>query len=61
MGVFDEVVAAGEVLPRALEIAGEMAAMPGDVYARTKLDLRGTALAGMRSGAAADPLLKRWV
>jgi hypothetical protein len=59
--VFDEVLAAGDVLPRAVEVATEMAAMPGDVYTRTKLDLRGQALAAMRSRADADPLLERWV
>jgi enoyl-CoA hydratase len=61
LGVFDEVLAAGDVLPRAVEVATEMAAMPGDVYTRTKLDLRGQALAAMRSRADADPLLERWV
>ncbi len=57
LGVFDEVVDGPQVLERAVAVAGEMAAMPGEVYARTKRDLRGAALAAMRAGAEADPLL----
>jgi enoyl-CoA hydratase len=61
LGVFDEVLPPAQVLTRAMNVAAEMAALPGDVYARTKLDLRGPALEAMRAGAAADPLLERWV
>lgn len=61
LGAFDEVRAPAEVLPRALELAAGLAAMPADVYARTKRDLRGVALAAMRAAAAEDPLLDRWV
>lgn len=62
LGAFDEVVVGpADVLPRALEVATELAALPADVYARTKLDLRGPALTAMRSGADADPLLGQWV
>ncbi len=61
LGVFDEVVGAGDVLSRAMSVAAEMAALPADVYARTKRDLRGAALAAMRAGADADPLLGSWV
>lgn len=61
LGVFDEVLAPPEVLPRAIEIARELAAMPSDVYARTKRDLRGAALGAMRAAAAEDPLLDGWV
>jgi enoyl-CoA hydratase len=61
LGVFDEVVKASEVLPRALEVGAQMAALPRDVYARTKADLRGPALADMRAGAESDPLLGAWV
>ncbi|HEY2771576.1 MAG TPA: enoyl-CoA hydratase/isomerase family protein [Solirubrobacteraceae bacterium] len=57
LGVFDEVHAADGVTARALEVAEELAAMPGDVYARTKRDLRRAALAAMRDGAERDPLL----
>jgi enoyl-CoA hydratase len=61
LGVFDEVVAPDAVLPRAQEIARELAAMPADVYARTKADLRGELVGRMRVAAADDPLLARWV
>jgi enoyl-CoA hydratase len=61
LGVFDEVVAPDGVLPRALEIAGELAAMPGEVYGRTKRDLRGATIERLRAAASDDPLLARWV
>jgi enoyl-CoA hydratase len=61
LGVFDEVLPAEAVLARALEVGAEMAAMPASVYARTKLDLRSTALSAMRAGVDADPLLEVWV
>jgi enoyl-CoA hydratase len=61
LGVFDEIVPGAEVLPRAAEIARELAAMPAEVYARTKRDMRGAAIEEMRLGAAADPLLAAWV
>jgi enoyl-CoA hydratase len=61
LGVFDEVVGSDAVLPRAQEIAGELAAMPAEVYARTKADLRGELVGRMRAAAADDPLLARWV
>ena len=60
-GAFDEILPPAEVLPRALELAAQLAAMPGDVYARTKRGLRGAALDAMRAAAAEDPLLDRWV
>ena len=61
LGVFDEVLPGDAVLERALAIAAEMAALPGEVYASTKLELRGGALAAMRQAAEADPLLRTWV
>jgi enoyl-CoA hydratase/carnithine racemase len=61
LGVFDEVAEPGAVLPRAQEIAGELALLPADVYARTKNDLRGATIDRLREAAAADPLLARWV
>jgi enoyl-CoA hydratase/carnithine racemase len=57
LGVFDEVVEPSQVVGRAVAIAGELAAMPADVYTRTKLDLRRDALAAMREAAETDPLL----
>jgi enoyl-CoA hydratase len=61
LGVFDEVLDAAAVLPRAIELASTLAAFSPDTYARTKRDLRGPALQRMRIAAAEDPLLARWV
>jgi enoyl-CoA hydratase len=61
LGAFDEVVESGEVVPRALERARTLAALPAEVYARTKRDLRGATADRLRVAAAEDPLLGRWV
>jgi len=61
LGVFDEVVEPAEVLPRAQALARDLATMPGEVYARTKRDLRGATIERLRAAAADDPLLARWV
>ncbi|HEX3910750.1 MAG TPA: enoyl-CoA hydratase/isomerase family protein [Solirubrobacteraceae bacterium] len=61
LGVFDEVHDAEDVLPRALHIAARLAKLPPEVYARTKRDLRGPALAQMRATVEQDPLLDAWV
>ena len=61
LGAFDEVCEPGDVLPRALEIAAELAAMPASVYARTKEALRGETIERLRATALDDPLLERWV
>ncbi len=61
LGVFDEVLEPDEVLPRALELAANLAAFPPDVYARTKRELRGATARRLRAAAAEDPLLARWV
>lgn len=61
LGVFDEILDPPEVFPRALELARELAAMPADVYTRTKRDLRGPTIERLRTAAAADPLLAQWV
>jgi enoyl-CoA hydratase len=57
LGVFDEVLDADEVLARSLNLAARLAALPPEVYARTKRDLRAPSLALMRAGAEDDPLL----
>jgi enoyl-CoA hydratase len=57
LGVVDEVLEPGAVLGRAVELAGELAAMPADVYTATKRDLRRGPLAEMIAGAAREPLL----
>ena len=46
------------VLPRALELAKNLAAFPPEVYARTKRELRGATAACLRAAAAEDPLLE---
>ena len=61
LGVFDEAASPDTVISRAHEMASGLAAMPGDVYIRTKRELRDAALAQMRAGAANDPLLETWV
>jgi len=61
LGVFDEILLADAVLPRALELAAGLAAFPADVYARTKGELRGATIERLRGAAAEDPLLARWV
>lgn len=60
LGLFDEALAPDRVLPRALEVAARLGAMPAAVYERTKRGLREDALNAMRSAAAADPLLADW-
>jgi enoyl-CoA hydratase len=61
LGVFDEVAEPHEVVPRALELAGGLAALPLDVYARTKRDLRSAVIGRLRAAAQEDPLLARGV
>lgn len=61
LGVFDEVVEPAEVVPRAQALARDLASMPGEVYARTKRDLRGATIERLCAAAADDPLLSRWV
>ena len=62
MGAYDELQAdSAAVHRRAREIARNLAQLPAEVYARTKLDLRAPTLERMRAGAAEDPLLARWV
>jgi enoyl-CoA hydratase len=61
LGVFDEALEPGAVLPRALELAGTLAAFPAETYARTKHELRGETIERLRRRAAEDPLLARWV
>ena len=61
LGVFDEVVAPGQVVERAVAVARELAGLPAETYAKTKSQLRGASLAAMREAAARDPLLEAWV
>jgi enoyl-CoA hydratase len=59
-GLVDEVVPADRLPERALEIAGQMARIPGDVFAATKHTLRRDALERMRRNAAGDDAVRRW-
>jgi enoyl-CoA hydratase len=61
LGAFDEAVAPAAVLDRAVAVAAELAALPAHSYAVTKRELRGALIERLRSAAAADPLLARWV
>jgi enoyl-CoA hydratase len=61
LGAFDEAVAPDAVLDRAIAVAAELAALPADVYARTKSELRSATIASLRAAAERDPLLDRWV
>jgi enoyl-CoA hydratase len=61
LGLFDEAVPPDQVVARAHVIAAELGAMPRDVYARTKRDLRDSTLSALREAAASEPLLDGWV
>ena len=61
LGLFDEAVAPDAVLPRAMELATEMAAFPVDVFAATKRELRGRSLAAMEAAVKSEPLLEGWL
>jgi enoyl-CoA hydratase len=58
-GVFDELQEAGDVLPRAIEIARDMASMPREGYGRIKAQVREQALAYIKD--TEDPMLKGWL
>ena len=63
LGAMDELRGAHEVVPRALKVAAELAALPRATYSRVKQQLRGAAIAAIerviRSGS--DPMLAGWV
>jgi enoyl-CoA hydratase len=64
LGVVDEVRPADEVLPRAVEVATEMAALPSASYGVVKHQLRGPAIEALEralGGGAGDPVLASWV
>jgi enoyl-CoA hydratase/carnithine racemase len=58
LGALDEVAPAERVLPRALEVAGELATLPAQAYELVKRQLRGPTIDAIRSGE--DPLLSSW-
>jgi enoyl-CoA hydratase/carnithine racemase len=61
LGLFDEALQPDAVLPRAVELATEMAAFPADVYAATKGELRGRPLKAIKAAVESEPLLERWL
>jgi enoyl-CoA hydratase len=58
LGALDEVAPAERVLPRALEVAGELATLPAQAYELVKRQLRGPTIDAIRSDE--DPLLGSW-
>jgi enoyl-CoA hydratase len=61
LGLVDEALPSDTVLPRAMELAAEMAAFPVDVYAATKFELRDRTLGAMKAAVEAEPLLGAWL
>jgi enoyl-CoA hydratase len=62
LGLFDEIAEGDRVVERALEVAGELAALPPATYEHVKMDLRREPIAEARRAIAeeSDPLLARW-
>jgi len=58
MGLVDEVVAAGDLMERALEMAAELAAVPSTTFALMKQALRKPAVEAARAGALDDDEIK---
>ena len=62
LGLVDELAAPEDVLGRALEVAGEMAALPTQAYATTKRELRAETIARIeRVLSEGDPLVASWL
>ncbi|MBV8957113.1 MAG: enoyl-CoA hydratase/isomerase family protein [Solirubrobacterales bacterium] len=61
LGLVDEALPADAVLPRAIELASEMAAFPADIYAATKFELRDRTLGAMKAAVETEPLLAAWL
>ncbi len=62
LGVLDEVVDAGSVLPRAMEVALDFASIPAVAYARVKAQLRSTTLRTINDAieSQSDPARNGW-
>lgn len=62
LGLVDELVD-GDPLPRALEVAEELAALPQTAYAQIKCQLRGDTIAATQEvlSSESDPLLRGWL
>jgi enoyl-CoA hydratase len=61
LSVVDELAAPDGVVDRALEVAGELAALPRQAYTRVKAQVRGPAIAEMQRAVTDDPMLGGWL
>lgn len=63
MGVLDELQPPELLLPRAIEVAQEMAALPHSIYGRIKRELRRAALARIEDAISnrKEPMLDSWL
>jgi enoyl-CoA hydratase len=64
LGVLDELRPRPEVLPRAVEVARELAALPRSAYGQVKRQLRGPTIEAIDralAGGAGDPVLGSWI
>jgi enoyl-CoA hydratase len=63
LGMLDELAEPEHLLPRALAVAGELAAHPADTYARVKAQLRGDLVAELERIVSEedDPLVESWL
>jgi enoyl-CoA hydratase len=60
LGLLDELVEPDALLDRALEVAGELAALPRAAYPRVKDQLRGATVAELERIVEHDPMLREW-
>lgn len=62
-GVIDEIVPSADVMPRALDLAKELAEMPRQAFGRIKRQLRARALTRMEDAVSNhnDPALDSWI
>ena len=63
MKVLDELQAPDRLLPRAIEVAQEMATLPPSIYRRIKRDLRSAALTRIDDAIKNrnEPMLESWL
>ena len=64
LGVVDELRPHAEVVPRAVEVATELASLPRGTYTQVKRQLRGPTIDAIDralAGGAGDPVLGTWI
>jgi enoyl-CoA hydratase len=61
LGLLDELCAPELLLERSLQVAGALAELPREAYARVKRQLRGDTVAELERVAADDPMLREWL